>query len=78
MSTTSGDGAPGPGGPQAGARQRWLWEHSGRLSGAVLGLATLGFLTFLAAIGFKPALFLVALVVAGLGVIIVGGRIRGS
>jgi hypothetical protein len=44
----------------------------------VLGLATLGFLTFLAAIGFKPALFLVALVVAGLGVIIVGGRIRGS
>ena len=79
MSAARPEGTPGPdGGGQARARQGWLSDHSGRLSGTVLGLAMGGFLSFLAVIGFKPALFLLAFVVAGLVMIVVGGRIRGS
>ncbi len=56
----------------------WLWDHAGRLAGALLGLLAFGATVFLAAIGFKPALFLVVLLVAGVVLIAVGGRIRST
>ncbi len=59
-------------------RRQWLWDHIGRLSGAVLGLLALAGLIFLAAIGFKPALGLIAVVVIGVLLIVVGGKMHGS
>ena len=60
------------------AEASWLWDHAGRLSGIALGLLALAALVFLAAIGFRPALFLVVLLVAGVVIIAVGGRIRSA
>jgi len=61
-----------------GPRRQWLWDHIGRLSGAVLGLLALAGLIFLAAIGFKPALGLIAVVLIGLLLIVVGGKMHGT
>ena len=64
--------------PGDATRAGWLWDHAGRLAGAVLGSPAFGATVFVAAIGFKPALFLVVLLVAGIVIIAVGGRIRSA
>lgn|GEM_PF-1772852 len=56
----------------------WLWDHIGRVAGITLGLLAFAGMVFLAAIGFKPALFLIVLLVAGVAIIAVGGRIRSA
>lgn len=66
---------PEPG--RAGGRQ-WLWDHIGRISGIVLGLVAFAFLVVLAALGWPPAYGLVVLVVIGVAMIVVGGRIKGA
>lgn len=55
----------------------WLWAHIGRLAGVLLGLVAFAGLVMLAVAGYSAAYFLVALIVVGLVMIIVGGRIRG-
>ena len=57
--------------------KRWLWDRSGRISGVVLGLLAFAFLIFLAAVGYTPAVGLVVAIAAGVGLIVLGGRIRG-
>ncbi len=66
--------APG-GAPRFGAR--WWWDHSGRISGAVLGLFFLAFLALLAASGDRAVGIVLVLLVAGAAMIVVGGRIHG-
>jgi hypothetical protein len=60
---------------RAGQKQ-WLWDHSGRAAGLFLVFLAFASMVFLAAIGFKPALFLVVLLVVGVATIALGGRIR--
>jgi hypothetical protein len=60
------------------SRRRWLWDHSGRLSGVVLGLLGCVFLGFLAAAGWAPAIGLLVCIAAGVGLIAIGGRVRGN
>ena len=62
----------------AATRGQWLWDHAGRLAGAALGVIALASMVFLAAIGFKPALYLVVLLAVGVATIAIGGRIRGT
>lgn len=69
-------GRADPDAPRAG--RTWLWDHIGRLAGIALGVLAFAALVFLAAIGFKPALFLIVLLVAGVVIIAVGGRIRSA
>lgn len=69
---------PGSDGLDEPTRARWLWDHAGRIAGVGLVLLAFAAMVFLAAIGFKPALFLVVLLVAGFVMIALGGRIRGS
>lgn len=57
--------------------RQWLWDHIGRLSGLVLGALAFAFLCLLAALGWAPAYGLVVIVVVGVLMIVVGGRIRG-
>lgn len=56
----------------------WLYNHIGRLSGGVLGLIAFIGIAFLAAIGSKPALGLLVVVLFGVFVIAVGSRLRSS
>ncbi|HUY30000.1 MAG TPA: hypothetical protein VMV02_03280 [Acidimicrobiales bacterium] len=77
MSATGGQG-PEPGGAAGTGGGSWLWAHAGRLAGIALAVVAFAAMVFLAAIGFRPALFLVVLLVTGVAVIAVGGRIRGS
>ena len=73
-------GPPGAGRPEtgrAGGRQ-WLWDHIGRIAGLVLGLAAFALVVVLAAAGWPPAYGLVVLVVIGVAMIAVGGRIKGA
>lgn len=60
------------------SRKQWFWEHIGRLSGIVLGLFAIAFLSLLAVAGYTPAALFIPLVIAGLVLIILGGRIRGD
>ena len=62
---------------QPGNRRQWLWGHIGRLSGIVLGIVAFAFLVLLAALGWPPASALVVVVVIGVAMIAIGGRIRG-
>jgi len=55
----------------------WLWDHIGRLSGIVLGVVAFALLVLLAALGWPPAFGLVVVIVIGLVMIVVGGRIKG-
>lgn len=57
---------------------RRIWDHIGMLTGIVIAGLAVGGTVFLAAIGFAPALFLLVLIVAGLVLLIVGGRIKAS
>jgi len=70
-------GDAGSGGARPG-RGQWLWDHAGRIAGLGLGALAFAAMVFLAAIGFRPALFLVVLLVVGIAIIAVGGRIRGA
>jgi hypothetical protein len=55
----------------------WLYDHIGRLSGIVLGLIAVAFLAFLASVGYEPALGLLVVVIVGIVLIILGGKMRG-
>lgn len=63
---------------QSGPTHSWLYDHIGRISGVVLGLIAFGFVAFLAAIGSKPALGLVIVLVVGVAMIAIGGRMRAE
>ena len=55
---------------------RWLYDHLGRLAGAVLLMLAFAFVAFLAAIGFKPAYGLLVFLVVGMAMIVIGGRLH--
>lgn len=54
----------------------WLTMHIGRVVGVAGGLVTLGALAFLAAVGFRPALYVLCFAGAGVLLIYLGGRIH--
>lgn len=56
---------------------RWWWDHSGRISGVVLGLVFLAFLALLAVSGDRTVGIVVVTLLVGAAMIIVGGRIHG-
>lgn len=58
-------------------RRQWLWDHIGRLSGLFLGLCAFAFLVLLASLGWTPAFALVVVVIMGIVLIILGGKMRG-
>lgn len=60
------------------SRKRWLWEHAGRLAGVALGLLAIAFLALLAIVGYTPAVLFIPVLIAGLVLIIVGGRLHGD
>jgi hypothetical protein len=60
------------------SRRRWLWDHIGRISGIVLGLLAFSFLVLLATLGWSPALTIVVVLVIGVAMIALGGRLRGG
>jgi hypothetical protein len=53
-----------------------LWEHIGRLAGAVLGLLGTGFVVLLAALGYRPAIALLVVAITGFILIAAGGRLH--
>lgn len=55
-----------------------LWDHIGRISGVVLGLAVFAFLVVLAVAGDPQALGIIVVVVAGVLLIYLGGRLHGE
>lgn len=57
---------------------RWLRDHIGRISGVVLGLIALFFLLLLAAAGDPSAFGILVVIVIGIMLIAVGGKLRGS
>ncbi|HVB04992.1 MAG TPA: hypothetical protein VNF07_01935 [Acidimicrobiales bacterium] len=56
----------------------WLGDHVGRLVALTLGFTGLLAIAFLAAIGFRPALGALVVVVVGVALITLGGRMRGG
>lgn len=60
------------------SRRQWLWEHAGRLAGIVLGMLAVAFLAILAIAGYTAAALFIPVLVAGVVLIIVGGRIHGE
>jgi hypothetical protein len=54
----------------------WLWAHIGRISGLVLGLLALAFLTLLAVVGFRAADGILIFVIAMVVMIVIGGRLH--
>ena len=54
-----------------------LVDHIGVLSGLALGLLAFGLVVLLAIAGYTPALTLVVVVVVGVALIVVGGRMHG-
>ena len=58
--------------------RQWLWEHAGRLAGIVLGMLAVAFLAILAIAGYTAAALFIPVLVAGIVLIIVGGRIHGD
>jgi hypothetical protein len=54
-----------------------LWDHIGVISGACLGLAVFAFLVLLAILGDQAALAIVVVVVAGVALIGLGGKLHG-
>jgi hypothetical protein len=56
----------------------WLYNHIGRLAGLFLGLLAFAWVAFLATIGYRPAFFLLMLILAGVAMIAIGGRLRGG
>ncbi|MCU1494361.1 MAG: hypothetical protein JWO62_2125 [Acidimicrobiaceae bacterium] len=84
---SAGDDLPGQPPPPSGgeseatmseSRSTWLWDHTGRIAGLALGALAFASMVFLAAIGFRPALYLVVLLVVGVATIAIGGRIKGA
>lgn len=60
------------------SRRQWLWDHAGRLGGIVLGLFAVAFLAILAIAGYTPAALFIPVVLAGLVLIVLGGRIHAG
>ncbi len=56
----------------------WLWHHIGMISGLIISLLAIASVVFLAVAGFTDALVLLVIVVFGVAMIIVGGRIRSK
>jgi hypothetical protein len=80
-SAGAGPGAARPGRdtprpPDGRAVLRLLWDHAGRIAAFFLGAVFLLALLFLAVIGSTPALVLLVVVVVGVAMIALGGRIR--
>ena len=59
------------------SRREWFINHIGRLAGVFLGAICFAFVVFLAAIGFKPAFGIIVVVVVGVVLISLGGRLHG-
>jgi hypothetical protein len=57
------------------AMRRWLWDHSGRISGIALGLFAAAFLVLLGLAGYSPAYGLLVVIVVGLLLVILGGKV---
>ena len=57
-------------------RDSWLWNHIGRISGMVLFLAAFIATAFLAVIGFRPAIVLLLVLIAGVAMIAIGWRMH--
>ncbi|MDA8289522.1 MAG: hypothetical protein M0014_13955 [Actinomycetota bacterium] len=66
-----------PGARPVISKRRWVWDHIGRISGIVLGLLLTAVLCLLMAAGYSAAGFLLLLVLGGMVMIAVGGRIHG-
>ncbi|MDA8035625.1 MAG: hypothetical protein M0T71_15930 [Actinomycetota bacterium] len=60
------------------SRIRWLWDHIGRISGLLLGLLAFAFLVLLASVGWTPAYGIIVVILIGILLIILGGRMRGG
>jgi|GEM_PF-5464738 len=56
----------------------WLWHHIGVISGLIIAFLAVASVVFLAIAGFTDALVLLVIVVFGMAMIIVGGRIRSK
>lgn len=72
MSTAPGEGI------EHGRERGWLYNHIGRLAGIVLGLCFVGFVAFLAVLGYPPAIGLLVVAVAGVLLIALGSMLRGG
>jgi hypothetical protein len=59
------------------SRRQWLWEHIGRLTGLLLGLVALAFVVLLASLGWAPAYGILVVLVVGVALIALGGRMHG-
>lgn len=55
-----------------------LWDHIGRISGVVLGLLLFALLVLLAVAGDPAALAIIVVVLVGIGLIYLGGRLHGG
>ncbi len=62
--------------PDLRALLRLLWDHAGRIAAIFLGIVAALGLLFLAIIGSTPALVLLVVLVVGVAMIALGGRIR--
>jgi hypothetical protein len=70
-------GAPGDV-PSADERPPFkLWDHIGVISGVVLGSIVFAFLVLLAFLGDQAALAIVVVIVAGIALIGLGGKLHG-
>lgn len=75
------NGPDGPAGEEAAAEERapWrLWDHIGVISGLLLGLVAFGVLALLALAGDPGALAVIVVVVVGVALIYLGGKMHGS
>jgi len=65
--------------PKPDAPVPWrLWDHIGVISGVVLGLLFFAFLVVLAAAGYTPAFGLIVVIVIGVALVALGGRVHGA
>ena len=56
----------------------WIWHHIGIILGLVIALLAVASVVFLTIAGFTDALVLLIIIVFGMAMIIMGGRIRSK
>ncbi len=56
----------------------WLWHHIGMILGIIISGLAVASVIFLAIAGFTDALVLLVIIIFGMAMVIVGGRIRGK
>ncbi len=56
----------------------WLWHHIGMVLGIVITCLAVASVLFLAVAGFTAALVLLVVILFGVAMIIIGGRIRSK